>query len=177
MSYKQIPDYPENFSSGNIVSRFLDGLGNRYYWATEGLSEKDLHYKPSKEAMSAYTTIEHMYWLSILIVNSPQGKTCIRLTQNDLSPLTFNDLREKTLQNIKKASELCLGKTEKEIEKFKIIIQNTKESEKREFPFWNAINGPIADAMYHTGQIVSFRRTTENPIHSKYNVFLGKVLE
>ena len=104
MSYKQIPDYPENYSSGNVISRLLDGLGNRYNWATEGLSEKDLQYKPSKEAMSVYTTIEHMYWLSILIVNTPQSRASIRLTSNDLSLLKFNDLRNKTLQNIKKAS-------------------------------------------------------------------------
>ena len=29
------------------------------------------------------------------------------------------------------------------------------------------------DAIYHTGQIVSFRRTTGNPIDSSVNVFMG----
>ncbi len=177
MSYKQIPDYPESYSSGNIISRLLDSLGNRYYWATENLSDKDLQYQPSKEAMSMYKTIEHIYWLSILIVNAPQNVSSIRLTTDDLSKFTFDSLREETLNNIKKARELCCKKTEEEIEKFNIIIQNDKDADKREFPFWHAINGPLSDTLYHTGQIVSFRRTTGNPINSKYNVFLGKTIE
>ena len=43
-----------------------------------------------------------------------------------------------------------------------------------EFPFWNLINGPISDAIYHVGQIVSFRRTSGNPIEKGVNVFLGE---
>jgi hypothetical protein len=35
------------------------------------------------------------------------------------------------------------------------------------------INGPITDAIYHTGQVVSFRRTSGNPIPKGVNVFLG----
>ena len=41
------------------------------------------------------------------------------------------------------------------------------------FPVWNLMNGPLQDAIYHTGQIVSFRRTTGNPIPKGVNVFLG----
>ena len=43
-----------------------------------------------------------------------------------------------------------------------------------EFPVWNLINGPISDAIYHVGQIVSFRRTSGNPIEKGVNVFLGE---
>ena len=42
------------------------------------------------------------------------------------------------------------------------------------FPFWHVINGPISDALYHVGQLVSFRRTTGNPLNSNVNVFMGK---
>jgi hypothetical protein len=41
------------------------------------------------------------------------------------------------------------------------------------FPIWNLMNGPLEDAIYHTGQIVSFRRTAGNPIPKGVNVFLG----
>lgn len=41
------------------------------------------------------------------------------------------------------------------------------------FPLWNLINGPISDAIYHTGQVVSFRRSSGNPISKGVNVFLG----
>jgi hypothetical protein len=43
----------------------------------------------------------------------------------------------------------------------------------QEFPFWNQLNGPIADCIWHTGQIVSFRRSSGNPFTEKANVFMG----
>ena len=39
-------------------------------------------------------------------------------------------------------------------------------------PFWHIINGPIADALTHVGQINSFRRLVGNPT-PKAQVFLG----
>ena len=42
------------------------------------------------------------------------------------------------------------------------------------FEFWHLLNGQLSDAIYHTGQIVSFRRTNENPVNPKMNVFMGK---
>lgn len=172
LPYYQIPEYPENYSSGTIISRFIDGLGYRYYWATEALTEKDLQYKPSIEAFSTYKTVEHIYWLSIITVNTIQNVSSTRLTPDDLSAMTFDTLREKTLLNFKKASELSSTKTEKDISQHMLMIQ--KGEGKVEFPFWHVMNGPISDALYHTGQIVSFRRTTGNPIHPKVNVFTGK---
>ena len=44
-----------------------------------------------------------------------------------------------------------------------------------EFPLWNLINGPIQDAVWHSGQVVAFRRASGNPINSKISVFNGKV--
>ena len=42
--YYEIPDYPEEMSAKGIIMRLLDGLGFRFYWATEGLSESDYSY-------------------------------------------------------------------------------------------------------------------------------------
>ncbi|WP_082995019.1 MULTISPECIES: hypothetical protein [Aquimarina] len=172
MPYQQIPEYPENYSSGNIISRLIDGLGYRYYWATDNLADSDLKYKPSAEGYNTYETIEHIYWLSIMITNTAQNLPSIRLTPNDLSPLNFDILRKKTLYNLKKASELYAKNTKDDIDNYMIVIQS--DGYKGEFPFWHMINGPISDALYHTGQIVSFRRTTGNPIDPKVNVFTGK---
>jgi hypothetical protein len=44
---------------------------------------------------------------------------------------------------------------------------------KQEFPFWNLINGPIADAIWHVGQVVSFRRSSGNPLPQGVNVLTG----
>ena len=43
--FHTIPDYPSDFSSGNILGRMVDGLGYRYYWATHDLRDEDLTYK------------------------------------------------------------------------------------------------------------------------------------
>ncbi len=43
-----------------------------------------------------------------------------------------------------------------------------------EYPFWNNINGPIADAIWHVGQVVSFRRSSGNPFPKGVSVLTGK---
>jgi hypothetical protein len=43
-----------------------------------------------------------------------------------------------------------------------------------EFPFWNQINGPISDALWHCGQVVMNRRASGNPLQLGVNVFVGK---
>ena len=40
-------------------------------------------------------------------------------------------------------------------------------------PFWNMINGPLADALTHVGQINSWRRLAGNPA-PKADVFRGR---
>ncbi len=170
LPYEQIPEYPTDYTSGNILSRFIDGLGYRYYWATEGLTEKDLDYAPSKEGRTMQQTIQHIYDLSKGIVNAPQNLPNIR---NANQPeLTFKELRKQTLLNLKKASELLSGKSAKDLGTYKVIFQSGDN--KREFPYWNMINGQISDAIYHVGQVVSFRRSSGNPMNPKVSVFIGK---
>lgn len=149
----------------------IDGLGFRYHWATEGLTETDLAFTPSEGSRSTLETLTHIYELSETIVNAPQNEPNIRPV--DWSGLSFDTLRQRTLANLQKASAFCQGKTAKEVAEFTIIFRRGERSS--EFPYWNMINGPIADAIYHTGQIVVFRRAAGNPINPKVNVFLGQV--
>ena len=39
LPYKEIPSYPANYTQGTVISRMIDGLGYRYYWATENLRD------------------------------------------------------------------------------------------------------------------------------------------
>lgn len=75
--------------------------------------------------------------------------------------------------NFKKASDI-LRKTD-DVSKLKITFKGKEKN--AEFPFWNSINGTIADAIWHAGQIVMMRRASGNPFNSKVNVFLGKRME
>lgn len=170
LPYSKIPDYPASYSSGNVLSRMVDGLGFRYYWATEGLTQKDLDFKPSADARSTFETVQHLYGLSEMIVNAPQSAPNIRPA--DWSDLSFEELRKKTLEQLLKASEMYGSMTEDELTEAKVIFSNgTNENA---FPLWHIMNGPIADALWHAGQVVSFRRSSGNPMNPKVNVFMGQ---
>ena len=169
LPYYEIPDYPESYTATTVAARMLDGLGFRYYWATEGLRDQDLSYKPSEEGRTTSQTIDHLHGLTNFILNSILKKTH---ESADISEMTFAEKRKQTLLNIKTAADI-LRTTEEDLSSFKIVMQRGEN--KSEFPFWNNINGPIADALWHCGQVVLLRRASGNPFNSKASVFSGKV--
>ncbi|RED44972.1 hypothetical protein [Seonamhaeicola aphaedonensis] len=159
LPFYEIEDYPETYDSNFIVARMIDGLGFRYYWATEGLRDVDLEYKPSESGRNTGETIDHLYGLSRFIRNSILEHN----KDETKSELSYNEKRKQTLMNLKMVSDVF--KSSKEIFKF----------EETSVPFWNIINGPISDALWHCGQIVMLRRASGNPFNSKVSVFQGKL--
>ncbi|WP_456439728.1 hypothetical protein [Psychroserpens sp.] len=164
--YYEIPEYSEAFTAGTVAARMVDGLGFRFYWASEGLSDKDLEYQPNKEVRSTSETIDHILDLSYIIVNSTLKKANGKV---DNSEMTYSKKRELALMNLKTAADIL--RASDDVSQFKIIFGE------REIPFWNQINGPIADAIWHCGQIASFRRTSGNAINPKISHFNGTVKE
>ncbi|SNR15529.1 DinB family protein [Tenacibaculum jejuense] len=163
LPYYEIPKASDSYTAGSVASRLIDGLGFRYYWATEGLTEKDLAFKPTPESRTSGETIDHILGLSQVVLNA-----ALKKPNGEKQPeMSFKEKREKTLQNLKKASDIL--KNETDLTEFKVIFGENK------FPFWNAINGPIADAMWHVGQVVTFRRSSGNPFPKGVSVFTGKV--
>jgi len=171
LPYYQIPDASEKFTAGTVAARVIDGLGFRYYWATEGLRNEDLIYKPNDSARTTLETINHIYGLSKVIVNATT-KTVNDFTIEQ-SVLTYKEKRKKTLENIKNASEILKMSSAEEIEKFIIIFKSKNGIS--EYPFWNNLNGPIGDALWHTGQVVLLRRASGNPFNSKVSLLRGKL--
>ncbi len=169
LPYDQIPEAPETYTSGTVISRMIDGLGFRYYWATEGLTEKELNYQPGNQGRTAEQTMEHLLGLSRVILNSAKKLPNDRTKPQKLD-LSYAEKREETLNNFKEASEIFKKSTD--LSEFSIIFKSKSGS--NEFPFWNQINGPIEDAVWHAGQIVVLRRSAGNPISKGVNVFLGK---
>ena len=166
LPYYEIPDAPENYSQGAIVARMIDGLGFRYYWASEGLGPEDLAFKPSPEARSSEETLDHILGLSTIILNSAIGQPN---TGNNFEDLSFYEKRKLTLENLKRASDIF--READDLNDFNVVFQGKSGS--NTFPMWNQINGPISDAIWHCGQIVSFRRASGNPFNSKVSVFMG----
>ena len=171
LPYYQIPPYPETYTAGTVAARLIDGLGFRYYWATEGLRPEDLQFRPNEAARTTEETLDHIYELSILIVNAPQHEPNQRTQEN--TAFTFEQKRRQTLANFKTASDLLRASEDKDMAGHNLIFQRGNETS--EYPFWNLINGPIADALWHVGQVVSFRRSSGNPFNPKVSVFSGKV--
>ena len=165
LPYYEIPKMEETYTAQTTVARMIDGLGFRFYWASEGLTEKDLSYQPIGKGRTCIETIDHIYDLSA---------TMLRLTNTDFKQIkakdemTFLEMRKQTLLNL-------------EALRNKVLLTNdlselsVKKEDKITIPFFYMINGPIADAIWHTGQISSFRRSSGNPINSKVNHFSGTI--
>lgn len=176
LPYREIPDYADNYSAGTVAARVMDGLGFRFYWATEGLRPEDLGYQPkgaegNSEARTTEETIQHIYSLSNVILNTAQKRATVSGELN--TKISFAELRKKTLENIKTAADILRNAPADEIKEMKVIFKS--DSGTREFPFWNILNGPIDDALWHVGQVITFRRSSGNPYNNKASVFTGKV--
>ncbi|MGB4844333.1 MAG: hypothetical protein WBP16_07700 [Ferruginibacter sp.] len=166
--YYQIPDTSENYTATAVAARMVDGLGFRYFWATEGLTEKDMAYKPSAEARTSYETLEHIHGLTTVLFNAVNKQPT--RSSAEKKKLSFEELRAETLKNIQSASEI-LKQPNAKLEDFDMIFESSRGSQR--YPFWNLINGPVADALWHTGQVVSFRRASGNPLPKGVNVLQG----
>lgn len=173
LPYREIPAPPASYTPENVVARSVDGLGFRFYWATEGLRPEDLAFRPTPEARSSEETIDHILGLSSVILNGVKNQPNVR-SGEETSPLSFEEKRRLTLENLQTASQL-LQQSGSKLENMGITFQNGDS--KTEFPFWNMLNGPIEDLAWHVGQVVSFRRSSGNPFNGKVSVLSGKVRE
>ena len=168
LPYYQIPDYPSGYNEGTVVARMIDGLGFRYYWATEGLRDEDLAFKPSEKGRTTAETIDHIYGLTKTIINSALKKPN---TFEEEPNMTFAKKRAKTLNLLKQAADIF--REVDDLSEFSMIFVRGENT--TEYPFWNQINGPIADALWHVGQVITHRRTSGNPFNSNVSVLQGKV--
>lgn len=159
LPYRNIPSEPKAISSATILARFIDGLGFRYRWATEGLTNNEIDFRPDPTSMNMMELINHIYDLSEItnrIFGGEKGA-------GD-RPESFQGLRVATLIRIKDISQRLKRMTHSE---FETTVNQSKT------PFWYYLNGPIADALTHVGQITTWRRIAGNPQPKGVNVFKG----
>lgn len=168
LPYYEIPDYPSEYNECTVVARMIDGLGFRYFWATEGLRDEDLAFKPSEEGRTTGETVHHIYGLTKTIINAALKQPNVPTEEAEM---TFAEKRAKTLHFLKQAADIFRESTD--LSEFTMVFQRGENS--TEYPFWNQINGPIADALWHCGQVITHRRTSGNPFNSKANVLEGKI--
>jgi hypothetical protein len=155
--YYRIPDYPTRVSSAAILARLLDGLGFRFYWATDGLRQEDYTFRPAADVKSIEELTMHVWQLMNLI------STGALKTKQYKKPKNGRDAREKALIIISDLKKAMLSMSDEELAMLTLLGK----------PFWHIINGPVSDALTHTGQINSFRRLNRNPCAGA-NVFKGE---
>jgi uncharacterized damage-inducible protein DinB len=167
LPFAQIPPNPEQYNEFTVSARMIDGLGFRYYWATEGLRAEELSYKPADDVRTIGETLEHIRNLSKVIVNALQQQPN---DDGDGKP-ELQQMREATLKNLQQSSEILKQAKSGDMEQYKMIFGRAGKTV--EYPFWNMLNGPIEDAVYHTGQVVAFRRAAGNPIPAGVRMLTG----
>lgn len=165
LPYYELPENAIKFTAGTVAAKQIDALGFRFYHATDKLTKKDLAYKPSDSVRTSMETIRHIFDLSLIVLNSTLQKP----NNKEKTEMSYSELRAQTLLNLKLAADIL--RASDDISQYKIIF-GTKE-----ILYWNNINGPISDAIWHCGQLASFRRVTGNPINPKVNHFNGTIKE
>ena len=101
------------------------------------------------------------------------GETYV-LPEKDVD-LSISDLRSLTLDRVSRVSGLLNGRNGEDLESLQARFQ--MGDKEHVFPFWNTVNGTMSDAMYHVGQVVSFRRASGNPVDPTAQVYLGAKLK
>jgi len=154
--YYRIPDYPDHLSSSSVLTRMLDGLGFRFYWATEGLRPEDYSFRPAPDTKSIEELVMHVWGLMNWVSSSALKKPYRKPEKGEIA-------REQALVIIYDLRNTLLAMSDEDLKKLRIQGK----------PFWHLINGPFSDALTHTGQINSFRRLAGNPVQGA-NVFKGE---
>ena len=124
LPFRSIPDYPSQYTANTIVARMIDGLGFRYYWATEGLRAEDLNYAPNETARTTEETLDHILGLCLMTSHTIQQ---IPNERFDALGLTFAEKRKLTLEKLQIASEILKNNPEVSPENYPISEEN---------PFW-----------------------------------------
>lgn len=168
--YESVPAYPETLTAGTSLARIIDGLGFRYYWVSKDLTPKDLDYHPSTEARTTLETLSHINYMLLFIENTLTGETTV--FPEPALDMTYPKLRATTLKRIQSISEKLSVLDSESLSRIDIKLQAGGND--MDFPIWHILQGPIGDAYYHLGQVVSFRRTTGNPIDPTVQPFMGK---
>jgi hypothetical protein len=167
--FYQIPEAPKSYSANHVLARMIDGLGFRYYWASFGLEQKDLNYSPDGDnRRSSLETLKHIDGLTNIARNTIIGVPTNISTS--VTPSEFSELRSKTLAQLEEASKF-LRNNALNPDQQKMIFDSERGSQ--EYPLWNLINGPISDALWHIGQVVSFRRSSGNPFPAGVGILQG----
>ena len=140
LPFEDISKTPTELTATNILLRVVEGLGFRYRWATENLSEDNIKFRPHPTSMNIEELNVHIFDLINSTFRVFGGEK-----QNIDSLNSFQQIRKKSLFILEDLSERLKKMRDEDLVKME---KNTS----RKLPFWYWINGPIADALTMWGK-------------------------
>jgi len=164
LPYSSIPSPPVKVSATTILIRLVDGLAFRYRWATEGLRPEDADFRPGPDSMTLLEQLRHILELLAWVNECFGGKLSAKSEQG------------KDIESVRRETMDTLISLRARLEKMKdpeLQAVEAKHPSGVSFPFWNLINGPLADTLTHVGQINAWRRLAGNPT-PRVSVFQGR---
>ena len=163
LPYYQIPEPPQRLTGTTVLLRLIDSLGFRYRWASERLRAEDADFRPAPDCMSLLKLLKHILDL-VRYVSVALGAEARDAPEES----GIEGTRASTLEAIVSMRDRLTNISDDELGE--VVLQR---SSGQAFPIWNAINGPIADAPTHVGQVNGWRRAAGNPC-PRANVFMGE---
>jgi hypothetical protein len=162
--FYSIPAAPAEVRGSMTIARMVDGLGFRYRWSLEGLDDDFLSFRPSPDSMNVKELLVHIHFLVVRL------HACF-IDEEDIKQgaRTLEGMKNETLDILYLVRESLAAMSDDELSTRKVLRKATN----LEFPFWFFINGPLADALTHVGQINSWRRIAGFP-PVKADVFTGQ---
>lgn len=177
LPYTDIPEPPPPMSAGGVLARMIDGLGFRFRWATEGLTNEQFEFRAGEGISSIRETLGHILFLAERVNRTlggamPEGALLITKVDGSSEtappPADPQELRRLILGHLRSARERAAVLSTEALGAIPMEIMPG-----RVFPIWNMINGPLSDALTHVGQINTWRRMAGSPT-PKANVLLGR---
>lgn len=159
----RIPGDPGQFDGARVMARLVDGLAFRYRWATERLRAEDIDFRPGPSSMSTRELMKHVLHLVYML------EQCVFDANERKSVITEDPdaLRAETLQRLHVVREHLSSLTDGTLAGHRVLKRDGSR-----WPVWNILNGPLADALTHVGQLNAWRRLAGNPTPAA-NVFAG----
>ena len=149
VAFYTIPEPPAAMSAGAILGRLADAVGFRFRWASEGVRDADLPFKPAPDCWSLGELIDHIHDLLVPVAKSIGARQYAPLAE----PASFAILRARIL-------DLSVGLSER----FKAMSDSDLAGGLvRDPTAWVMVNGHLADVLTHIGQVLSWRRIAGSP--------------
>lgn len=150
------PDAP------GVLACLARTLGFRYRWATDGMAEDTLAFRPVEGSMDMAALMGHLcdlaWWLRFTLTEERAPRPGAGVM----------GLRSATLEHLEAVSSALAEATPEALEELRIRRQDGSE-----YPLVHVIHGPLADFLTHVGQVTSWRRIAGDPAPAA-RVFLGE---